>query len=404
MPMTRSIACLLALLLPVAAWAEAYRVGTNDILSVRVAVWDELNAVVSDMPGVSGDYPVGADGVVLLPMAGAIDVADRTPGEIAQAIETAMVGYVGIGQSAKAGVSVGTYAPIYVSGQVENPGVHPFAPGMTVQMAMSLAGGAGAADPIEGQERNFLSARGSINALQRELMFLTAKRERLLLEIGGGDAAPDLSDIDPEAWAAEDAILQARNARYDHELRSLARARASLAEATAVLEVKLEKSRAQVEAGQAELQREKDLVERGLVAPVRVFERESYVTDLESRLLDIERAVVFAQQQMQDLERNEGLLLALRDEENATTLQQVEANIAQIDAQLASQYALLSAAAGLQVGQLPGLDPLTAEISYTITRTRGGSEKLDADKATVLLPGDVIEVSLVDQTTLAASN
>lgn len=401
---TRLIAFIVALLLPLAAWAEAYRVGVNDVLNLRVAVWDELNAVVSDMPGVSGDYPVGADGTLLVPLAGTIEAAGRTPSEIAQALDAAMLGYVGIGQSAKAAVSVGTYAPIYLAGQVKTPGEHPFAPGLTVQIALALAGGAGALDPAEGQERNFLSARGTITVLQRELMFLTAKRERLMVEMAGADAAPDLSDIDPEAWAIEEAILRTRRARHDHEIDALARARVSLAQATAVLESKLDTNRTQLEAGQEQLLREEDLVDRGLAASARVFERASYVNELESRLLDIERSILLAQQQMQELDRSEGVLLAARDEENATTLQQVEASIADVDARLAAQYALLSAAAGQQAGLLPPVDFATAQMRYTITRSRGGHETLVADKATLLRPGDVVDVAVAQPTAITPSN
>ena len=400
----RFIISLLTLAIPSSVFADGYIVGINDTLKVQIAVWDELNATVNDMPGVSGEYRVDADGKITIPLAGVLDATERAPSEIAQSLETAIASYVGIGQSAKASVSLESYAPVYVGGQVHVPGVYDFTPGLTVQMALTLAGGDSVNDPIEGQERNFLSARGSINVLQRELMFLTAKRERLILEINGSDGVLNATDIDPDILAAENAILQSRKERYDFELASLARARASLQEATTVLKSKLETNRAQLEAGRAELRREEDLVERGLAPPNRTFERASYVNELESRLLDIERSVVLADQEMHELERDEGLLKASRNEENTDRLQEVEAAIAAIEAQLLGQYDLLSAAAGRLVGARSGDYLQESELLYTITRIRGENTTIVANKSSVLMPGDVVEITLVEPTLSLPSN
>ncbi|MDX8355000.1 polysaccharide biosynthesis/export family protein [Cognatiyoonia sp. IB215182] len=386
---------VLVLLLPVSLWAEGYRVGINDRLTVQIAVWDELNTTVTDLPGISGSYPVGAGGMISLPLAGSFPAADRTLDAIAADIEEALTAYVGIGQSAGAALSVERYAPIFISGEVKTPGVYDFTPGLTVQQALAMAGGAGTLEPPEGQERNFLSARGAIAMLQQELMFLTAKRDRLIGEIDGTTSVLPTETSNTTAWAAEEAILAARNARYEHELQSIARTKATLQEATAVLQDKLENNRVQLAAGQAELDREEELVERGLVASVRVFERASYVNELESRILDIERSLVLAQQDIQELERNESVLLAVRDEDNATKLQEVEAQIAETEAQLRTQYDLLSAAAGQQIALMAGVDPLTAEIGLTITRVRGGPATLSADMQTVMMPGDVVTVTYV---------
>lgn len=392
MALQRAVACIAAILLPVVGWAEGYRAGVNDMLSVQIAIWDELKTTVVDLPGVSGSYPVGAGGEIFLPLVGIVPVQDRSMAAIADDIEEALTAYVGIGQSAGAAVSVERYAPVFVSGEVAAPGVYDFSPGLTVRQVLAMAGGAGPLDPLEGQERNFLSARGAIDVLQQELMFLTAKRDRLRAEIDGIEPVLPADADNTVAWAAEEAILAARNARYAHELQAIARTKATLQEATAVLQDKLDNNRAQLVAGQDELDREQDLVERGLVAPVRVFERASYVNELESRILDIERTLLLAQQDIQELERTERVLLAVREEDNATKLQEVEAQISETEAQLRTQHGLLSVAAGQQIADIVSLDPLTATLDLTITRVRGDPETLNADMHTVLAPGDVVTV------------
>ncbi len=402
-----SLGCLVGIVTQLCAtlsWADSYRVGINDLLTVQIAVWDEVNATVVEMPGISGSYPVGADGEISVPLAGSLTAADLTTAEIAQALEAAMASYVGIGQTSKVAVSVESYAPIYVAGQIEVPGVYDYAPGLTVLKAVSLAGGLGGIKPTEGEERNFLTARGTISVLQSDLMFLTAKRDRLMAEMSGSALGEADSEENQTARAAEAAILDARNARYEQELASLAEARASLEEALGVLEDKLSGNRSQLEAAQEELEREKGLVERGLAASTRIFDRTTYVSELESRLLDIERSILLARQELQEHEREETQLLGLRHEENATTLQEVETNIAEVEAQLVGQYDLLAASAGQQIGQAPAVDPLSAEVSYVITRIRGGADTLPGDPSTTLMPGDVVEVILEDPNAVTPSN
>ncbi|MEO1139427.1 MAG: polysaccharide biosynthesis/export family protein [Pseudomonadota bacterium] len=387
------------------AWAENYRVGINDLLSVQIAVWDEVNATIVDMSAVTGSYPVGADGNIAVPLAGLLPAADLTPAEIAQALETAMAAYVGIGQTSRVAVSVESYAPIYVTGQIEAPGVYDYAPGLTVLKAVSLAGGVAAVKPLEGEERNFLMARSAISVLQRDLMFLTAKRHRLLDEINGTYTFSEQHpDVDQEIWAAEAAILKARNARYDHELKSLTRARASLTEALAVLDDKLATNQAQLEAAKTELQREEDLVERGLAASARAFDRATYVSELESRLLDIERSILQARQELQENELNDGQLRTLRDEDNTITLQEVETKMAEVEAQLVGQYDLMSAAAGRHLDDLSRSETLAENVSYAITRARGGAATLRGDASTAVMPGDVIEVIIEHPDIVSPSN
>jgi len=410
MPVKNRIRCsvifIVAQFLATVGWAEVYRIGINDTLNIQITVWDAGKTEVVDTYEFSGSYPVGADGDIAVTLAGSLVVEGMTTAEVAKALQEAMKPFTGIGQTPHAAVSVERYAPIYVDGDVQQPGVYEYAPGLTVQKAVTLASGLSGVKALDGEERNYLNARGTISVLQRELTFLTAKRDRLMAEINGdADFGTPDSDLDPVALAAESMILQARNTRYDHEVTSLARSRTALEDALGVLEDKLATNREQLEAGQAELQREEQLAERGLVASTRVFERASYVNELESRLLDIERSILSARQEMQGYERNEGLLMAVRNEENATTLQQVNTSIAGIEAKLDGQYDLLAAAAGRQIGQVPALDPSTATTSYTITRVRGDDlAPFVGDPSVVLMPGDVVEVDLDSSAEASPSN
>ncbi len=130
------------------AVAEAYRVGVNDQLNVRVAIWDASTGAITEPPGVSGVYVVGADGNIAVTLAGSVDVAGVTLPEIASKLETALASYAPVGQSPRVAVAIEAYAPVYLAGQVDTPGVYDFAAGLTVFKAVALAGGLAELKPL----------------------------------------------------------------------------------------------------------------------------------------------------------------------------------------------------------------------------------------------------------------
>jgi len=65
---------------------------------------------------------------------------------------------------------------------------------------------------------------------------------------------------------------------------------------------------------------------------------------------------------------------------------------------------LLSAAAGRLVGARSGDYLQESELLYTITRIRGENTTIVANKSSVLMPGDVVEITLVEPTLSLPSN
>ncbi len=110
--------------------AEHYAVAPTDIL--RIDVYREAD--------LSGEYYVDPSGTINLPLVGRIAVA----GLNVQAIEYRLTQRLGNGfiVDPDVRVSVLKFRPIYVTGEVSRPGQYPFTPGMTVQQAIVLAGGA----------------------------------------------------------------------------------------------------------------------------------------------------------------------------------------------------------------------------------------------------------------------
>ena len=406
-----SFLALLFVLLGRTAFATEYRVGPDDLLDLRVATWNAATGRIYQQPTITGTYRVGANGGIAVAMAGNISVAGLTVDEIAREIESNLSQYSKVGETVRVAVGIENYALVYVTGQVEKPGAFDFAPGLTVLKAVALAGGMAGIDPLEGEERNFLNARGSFETLRKELMYLNARRDRLIAELDNASdftEESEAAELTPEMKRiirSETAILEARNTRYQHEISSLARAQDSFRQALSVLEDKLKTNVNQLEAARSELAREKELLKLGLVPASKIFDRVRFVSDLESRVLDIERSILLARKELQDHERSQSLLVAMRDEENTIELQEVNTAIAEAESRLKMHFSLMSEASGLKAGIETPLDPTTAAVVYQITRERGDEPgTFIADKNTELLPGDVVDIQYTEAPPVEPSN
>lgn len=109
---------------------EEYRLGTGDVISVRVYGGDEeirLERVRLD----------GA-GMLVLPF-GDFKALGQTAREVETAITNSVRGR--LLKNPRVAVSIEEYRPFFVDGQVGRPGAYPYQPGLTVRKALTIAGG-----------------------------------------------------------------------------------------------------------------------------------------------------------------------------------------------------------------------------------------------------------------------
>jgi len=109
--------------------ATAYRLGSGDKVSVNVFGESEL----------SGEFLVGDDGQVDLPLIGAVQATGQTVNEF----QTAVVARYSQGylKDPKVSISVLNYRPFFITGEVGNGGEYPYKAGLTIQDAVAIAGG-----------------------------------------------------------------------------------------------------------------------------------------------------------------------------------------------------------------------------------------------------------------------
>lgn len=109
--------------------APVYRIGPNDV--VRVQVFGEEDLTV--------ESKVGGDGAINFPLLGPVALAGKTVQEVQEYLTTRLAeGYV---RSPRVTLLMVRYRNFYVSGEVKTPGGYPYEAGLTVQKALSLAGG-----------------------------------------------------------------------------------------------------------------------------------------------------------------------------------------------------------------------------------------------------------------------
>jgi len=119
--------------LPVLSMTSAistYRLGPGDQLDINVLGADELK----------GRYPVQDDGTISMLLIGKVPAEGRTVDDLEQEISARLKkgSYV---TKPETTISVVTYRPFYILGEVAKPGSYPYASGMRVLSAVAAAQG-----------------------------------------------------------------------------------------------------------------------------------------------------------------------------------------------------------------------------------------------------------------------
>ncbi len=108
---------------------DAYRLSVGDKLRITVYGHDDL----------SGEFEVNSSGKISLPLAGDINAAGQSAGNLEAAVVAALrPDYL---KNPRVNVELLTYRPFYIFGEVNAPGSYPYSNGMTVISAIAVAGG-----------------------------------------------------------------------------------------------------------------------------------------------------------------------------------------------------------------------------------------------------------------------
>lgn len=138
--MTRIRKLIHLFLLVAAGILLAAPVGAGEISdSYRLGAGDHIIIQVFDEPDLSMNFRLNDSGILNYPLLGEVRVAGLTVLELEERITTGLRGDYLVNPDIT--VSIQEYRPIFINGEVKQPGGFPYQPGLTVVKAIALAGG-----------------------------------------------------------------------------------------------------------------------------------------------------------------------------------------------------------------------------------------------------------------------
>lgn len=375
---------------------EPYLLSVSDKVAVKVVAWKAGEATFEELTALGGEYVIGADGQASFPFVGATQGAGKTTTDLAAALGSELQQALGLPVAPDVTIEIAEYGPIYVSGDVSTPGEYPFAPGLTVIKALSLAGGERrAADAAGRPERELLTTSGALDVLKDEHVRLLVRRARLDAELAGAQTVtlpPELAEVEggQSLVTAEEAILLARQRQMAAQTTSLDEEVALLTREIETFEQKRTAMERQLEQAREQLGKITQLSDDGLALASRVTALETNVADLEGRLLDIDTASLQARQDIGAAERERAELGDRRISDLSLERQTVDGQIAALALKISSQEKLLQEAA-LYSGVSVATGGTQPSYQYTIIRE---GEEVAAEMSTAVQAGDVIVARL----------
>lgn len=383
----------------------APEIGPGDTLRIRVLEWRPSTGEPFAWEALEGDYVVGPDGMIALPLIGTIEAQGQDRTAIGAAIGERLKESASLLQAPSAVVEVAEWRPVFVAGAVDRPGAYPFRPPLTVLQAVSLAGGMRrSADPFARIERDSITGRGQLRVVALELDQLGARRARLEAELAGADAIDFPEELverraDPaigRLLREEELIFVSRGEALEQEVAANQRLETLLREQVEQLEEQVALKERQLESLREETESVRDLVQRGLTTATRLSDLERRLTGYESDRGDIIRSIIRAQVDINQAERNVIALRASHRREISRELRDTQGAIEELHERFATASALVQEAEVIAPARSLARERQSEqEPIFTVIRmVDGAPTEMDADEKTLVLPGDTVRAVL----------
>jgi exopolysaccharide production protein ExoF len=380
---------------------QSYVLGPQDRLMIRVQTLRRNVGEAYSWSALSGEFSVGADGAVSMPILGQVKAAGATTVALGGLISKTLQDRANLADLPSTSVEILQYRPFYVTGAVQQPGKYEFQPGLTVLQALSTAQGPLRAEDLTSVYREVVTAGGELRLLGAERVTLEARLARLKAEVSGAAKVtfpPELADrtFDPrivEAMQDETLRFDARRGALAAELRAVDQSRALLQEELSTLGSKLTALDRQLEKTREELGTVMGLVSKGLAVTARQLAAESAQTSVENSRLDVQLAILRAQQSLANANRDLVDLPARFRQEALDEIVATRALLAQNAEKLRTAEKLLDGAELRTAGAAN--EDVGPSLIFTLTRiTPSGAVTRTVPENEMLEPGDVLKVSL----------
>jgi len=124
---------------PVLSAGARYDTGAGTVADYRLDVGDRVKLTVFSEPTLSGEYSVGADGAISLPLIGEVPATGHTVDEVIADARTRLAD--GFLRDPKVSGEVSVFRPYFILGEVSTPGNYPYSVGLTAMNAIAAAKG-----------------------------------------------------------------------------------------------------------------------------------------------------------------------------------------------------------------------------------------------------------------------
>jgi polysaccharide biosynthesis/export protein len=298
-------------------------------------------------------------------------------------------------------LNVAEYRPIYINGDVANPGTQPYRPGMTVRQAIALAGGY---DTMRFRGRDpFLDSsdfRGDYYDLWTEFAKVRAQAERFQAELDGKSALgqSNLDDLPlPSAVTSKIVDVEAQrlsvdNSDHQKEKQYLKDAVQQEDGRIATLQRQRETEQKDADSDVAEYNQLQATFNKGLVPMTRLAETRRQTLSSATRVLQTTAQINQVERQRSDFARRLERVDDQRRDSLLGKLQEANVRLATIRARLqaVSDKLFYAGVVRSQLARGPGGDPVI-KVHRNDNDTSGN---IAADEESRLMPGDVVEVRL----------
>ncbi|WP_408015661.1 polysaccharide biosynthesis/export family protein [Rhizobium alarense] len=372
---------------------DDYRLSEGDVLTFDFLDDDELPVTLT----------VTSDGDVQFPLIGDVRVEGLTLGDAVERLRSEFQTR-DILKHPKISLNVASFRPIYVLGEVKNPGSFAYVPGLTVRQAIGLAGGTQTATTNPG-DRVVARARlrGEMDGAQSEIVHEAIYAARLLAQLEGREvidmkdvpdaAKPYLEDISARAvMEIEQRILDTDRENTKAQIDILTEGIYEAEQGLKILDdLKIQQEEI-VEMNLRDLERVNTLRKRELNTESDLSRAKANTSNEKSRLLEIVAEMSRSRRELGSLKLELSKLKADRTRDILEKLQERELAINKLLAARKSaeeQFYLLAAVAAEEAKKG------TISFTYEVRRNRDGSQRSEmADLVAPLLPGDVVYVGI----------
>lgn len=397
-----------------AVQAEAsgrYLLGAQDRITIRVYDLRRNTGEAYAWSALNGEFGVGADGSVSLPLIGRVQASGGTTNDLADAIGRLLKQTADLTETPAASVEVTKYRPFYVTGAVKQPGKYEYQPNLSVLQAVSTAEGLVRAADLRLIQREVVTASGDLRSLAAEHIALETKLTRLDAEVEARDSIVFSEGLraqatDPrieQAMRGERQIFETRRNSLRAELAALEQLKANYRQELVALDAKGKSLDRQIDLIRRELDLVNDLVAKGLTITPRKLAAEQSQASYESNRLDVQVATLRAQQSLSQADRD-GIELQSRFRREALSeIAETRLRLNQNEERAHTAERLVADAEAQMLGS-DGISELLVP-SYEISRmTSSGMTTWGAQEEDLVEPGDVVQVIIVRQRTKSSSN